>query len=170
MSRIVLTLAGAVLAVSATVAPAYAGGAVHELYPEEWQDTEAFAAGEGPCVDWAGTFHEARTGDYRIVAAPGGQVEDEFHVNGQIDGHVVLVPDDPALPSYEGDYREKVNGVITGFDEEQGDLARVSQYRLRVPLAGSDGSRIVLVMSGKVTENANGTVTVQRERFDCLGG
>lgn len=168
MSRIAYTLAGAVLALTATAAPAYADGAAHELYPEEWEGAEAFAAGDGPCVDWAGTFHETRTGGYRVVAAPGGRVDGEFHVNGQIEGEVDLVPDDPTRPTYHGDYREKVNGVITGFDEEEGDLARVSQFRLRVPLTGTDGSRIVLVMSGKLTENANGTVTVARQDFDCL--
>lgn len=168
MSRIAFTLAGALLALPAAAAPAYADGAVRELYPEQWEGSEEFGAGEGPCVEWAGTFHESRTGGYRIVAAPGGRVEGEFHVNGQVDGRVELVPDDPALPSYHGDYREKVNGVITGFDEEEGDLARISQFRLRVPLTGTDGSRIVLVMSGKLTENANGAVTVAREQYDCV--
>jgi hypothetical protein len=169
MSRIALTLAGAALALATTTGPAHSDGAVHELYPEEWEGTEAFAAGDGPCVGWAGTFHETRTGGYRVVAAPGGRVDGELHVNGQIGGQVDLVPDDPTLPAYHGDYREKVNGVITGFDEEEGDLARVAQFRLRVPLTGTDGSRIVLVMSGKLTENAAGTVTVDRQRFDCLG-
>jgi hypothetical protein len=40
--------------------------------------TNTFAPGEGPCVSWPGTFHEVRSGGYRLVTPPGGQIEGEF--------------------------------------------------------------------------------------------
>ena len=166
MNRIATTLAAGALAL-ALVPPAHADGAGHELWQEDWEGTEAFGAGEGPCVDWPGTLHETRHGGYRLVTAPGGREDGEFHVNGAVQGHVELTPDDPALPTYAGDYREKINGVITGYDEEQGDLVRVLRYGLRLPLTGTDGSRIVLVMSGKVTVDAGGTMRVARDRYEC---
>lgn len=148
--------------------PAHAA-AERDHWPADWEGTQAFVAGEGPCVPWAGTFHESRTGGYDLVAAPGGQVDGEFHVNGMVEGHIDLVPDDATLPSYSGDYREKVNGVVIGYDELQGDLARVMQFRLRVPLTGTDGSQMVLTMSGRMTRDAHGRVVVERASYDCAG-
>jgi len=88
------------------------------------------------------------------------------HVNGAIDGHIELVPDDPTLPTYTGDYREKVNGVVTESTDE-GDLERVGQYRLRSTLRGTDGSTLSLRLSGKTTLDANGVLRVQRDTFTC---
>ena len=101
-----------------------------------------------------------------MVTAPGGQVEGEFHANGVIDGLAELIPDDAALPTYSGTYREKVNAVVTSFTEE-GDTARVSQYRLLSTLQGTDGSTLDLRLSGKFTMNANGVVVVSRDTFTC---
>ena len=39
-----------------------------------------------------------------------------------IAGSVTLTPDDPALPTYSGSYREKVNGVLIGVDEDGNDV------------------------------------------------
>jgi len=64
-----------------------------------------------------------------------GQVAGELHVNGVIDGLVELIPDDPALPTYAGTYREKVDGVVTSFSDE-GDVERIGQFRLRSTLQG----------------------------------
>jgi hypothetical protein len=97
---------------------------------------------------------------------PGGQVPPETHLNGAIDGLVELVPDDPTLPTYTGTYREKVNGVLTAGSLED-DALRVGQYRLTTRLAGSDGSSLVLRLSGKLTVNAQGTVAVTRDSFGC---
>ena len=151
-----------VSATSATGAPAQ-----HDFFEETYDGSEYIAADENTCGPWAMTIHEVRSGGYRIVAAPGGQVTDEFHINGAVDGHVQLVPDDPNLPTYTGSYREKVNGVIVGFDEEEGDVARVAQYRLRIPVTGTDGSKLVLSLAGKMTMNANGRVTVSRDSYTC---
>lgn len=159
-------VAAAVLA-ALVATPAHAA-AHREHWSADWEGTEAFDAGEGPCVAWSGRMHEARAGGYDLVTAPGGQAEGEFHVNGIVAGHVELVPDDATLPSYRGDYREKVNGVVTGYDEQQGDVARVMQFRLRLPLTGTDGSQFVLTMSGRVTLDAHGRTVVERESYDCV--
>jgi hypothetical protein len=156
-----LTLTGA------TLAAAGAGPAQHDTLIESYDGTQALSAQENPCGRWAATLHEVRSGTYKIVQAPGGQIEGEFHVNGSVNGLIELTPENPALPTYTGDYREKINAVITGYDEERGDLARVAQYRLRVRLNGSDGSRLVLAMSGKTTTNANGHPVVERNSMTC---
>lgn len=159
-------LAGAALLCAAAAAPVSAAGAEHAFFPEDYDAAEHFAAGEGFCVTWAGTFHEVRHGGYRLVAARGGQQPGELHINGTIYGTVELIPDDGSLPTYVGDYREKVNGVVTTFTDE-GDVERVGQYWLRSTLNGTDGSSFDLRLSGKVTINANGVATVERDVFSC---
>ncbi len=59
-----------------------------------------------------------------------------------------------------------MNGIVTEFTDE-GDVERVAQYRLRSTLHGTDGSSLDLVLSGKLTINANGVATVEREVFSC---
>ena len=167
MNHRIATVVGASALLGGILAgPAAAAGAQHAFYPEDYDAYEHFAAGEGFCVEWAGTFHEVRHGGYRLVAASGGQQPGELHVNGAIDGHVDLIPDDPSLPTYSGDYREKVNGVVTEFSDE-GDVERVGQFRLRSTLVGTDGSTFELRLSVKTTFTANGTLTVERDTFTC---
>lgn len=68
--------------------------------------------------------------------------------------------DNGSLPIYSGTYREKLNAVqMESFDD---DAERISQFRLRRRLAGTDGSSLQLAMSGKVTRNASGEVVVDR--------
>jgi len=155
------------LGLSTAVLPAHAGGAEHQTFPESYDATEHFTAGEGFCVPWAGSFREVRSGQYTLVTAPGGQVPGETHINGAIAGSVTLTPDDPALPTYTGTYREKLNGVLIGVDVDGNDVTRVSQYRLRSTLRGTDGSTLDLRLAGKMTMNANGVVTVSRDTFSC---
>ncbi len=152
----------------ATAVPASAAPAQHFTFEESFFGSEALTAEENPCGSWAGTFNEARTGSYKILVPPAGRVDGEYHINGAVDGLVELTPDDPNLPSYSGSYREKANGVITGFDEEQGDdTVRVARYALRAVLTGTDGSRLVLSLNGKITINARGDVVVDREVETC---
>lgn len=165
MRRILTSALAALVLVGGTSATATAG-AIHEFLPEDYDASEPFAAGEGFCVPWAGTFHEVRTGGYTLVTPPGGREPGELHINGVVHGTVELIPDDASLPTYSGSYREKVNGVATEFTEE-GDVLRVGQYRLRSTLVGSDGSRLALHLAGKVTVNANGVATVSRDVFTC---
>lgn len=164
--RLRTLLCGTALIGAATTAPASAAGADHTFFPEHYDAYGHFAAGQGFCVPWAGTFHEVRHGGYRLLAAPGGQQPGELHINGVIDGTVELIPDDTSLPTYAGDYREKVNGVVIEFTDE-GDIERIGQFRLRTTLHGTDGSSLDLRLSGKVTFNANGVATVERETFTC---
>jgi hypothetical protein len=164
--RLSTLLGSAALIYAAVTGPATAAGADRDFYPEHYDAYEHFAAGEGFCVTWAGTFHEVRNGGYRLVAAPGGQQPGELHINGVIDGTVELIPDDKSLPTFAGDYREKVNGVVTEFTDE-GDIERIGQFRLRTTLHGTDGSSLELRLSGKVTFNANGVATVERDTFTC---
>lgn len=163
-----LTLVGTTaLALGLLAGPAQAAPAEHVFVPEQYDGQEQASAEENPCGAWAATFRESRTGGYRLVLAPGGQVDGEAHVNGSIHGLVELVPVDASLPTYTGSYREKVNGVFLGADESGEDALRVAQYRLRVPLQGSDGSRLTLVLSGKITLDANGRTVVERGTQSC---
>jgi hypothetical protein len=157
-------LAGLAL-VAAGTAPVSAAGATHEFFGEDYDAYEHFAAGDGFCVTWAGTFHEVRSGGYRLVAAPGGRDEGELHVNGVVKGLIELVPDDASLPTYAGTYSEKVNGVVVITDD--GDVERVGQYRLRSTLRGTDGSSLQLRLAGKITVNGKGRVVVSRDTFVC---
>ena len=167
MKHKLATVLGAFALVGVATGPASAaGGAEHAFLIEDYNAYEHFAPGDGPCVSWAGTFHEVRSGGYRLVTAPGGQAEGEFHLNGVINGLVELIPDAAGLPTYSGTYREKVNAVVTSFSEE-GDTSRVSQYRLGSTLRGTDGSTLNLRLSGKFTMNANGVVVVSRDTFTC---
>jgi len=162
----VLTAAAGVPALVPTAV--LAEPAQHATYEESWDATELVPADENPCGHWAMSFRETREGAYRILMAPGGQTEGEMHVNGAIDGTVSLAPVDPRLPSYQGSYREKANVVLTGVDEETGDdVLRVGQYRLRLPLDGSDGSRLVMTISGKVTMTPDGGLAVARGEETC---
>ena len=162
-----LITAALALGLSTATVPAHASGAVHETYPESYDATEHFAAGEGFCVPWAGSFREVRNGQYRLVSPPGGREPGEYHVNGVIAGSVTLTPDDPGLPTYTGTYREKVDYVVIGLDEEGFEIARVGQYRLRSTLRSSDGSSLDLRLSGKLTVTPAGTVVVSRDEFSC---
>jgi hypothetical protein len=167
-----MKLAAAVLA-AALVAPTLAIGvlpaagapAQHDVYVEEYDAYEPFDAGENPCVDWAGTFHEVRAGQAKLVSSVGDGPSDEGHVNGVVDGFVELIPDDATLPSYSGTYREKLNVLVT--ISGQADDLLIAQYRLRSVLTGTDGSRLTMSLSGKITVNGRGDVVISRDEFTC---
>jgi hypothetical protein len=156
-----LAVPALVLGASAAVA----APAQHDVVVDEYDEYLPFAAGAGPCVDWAGTLHEVRSGRFKVLEPGGARHPDEFHANGVVDGSVELIPDDPALPSYAGTFREKANAIGTVTDE--GDDLRIAQYRLRSVLTGTDGSRLTLSLSGKITVNGNGELVVDRFEFTC---
>ncbi len=162
-TAVALAATGLVLATAASAA----AGAQHGDFEESYDGSFHLSADENPCGPWAVTIREVRTGGAKIVAPPGGQVPGEYHVNGAIDALIQLVPDDAQLPTYEGSYREKLNGVITGVDDYGNDEIRVAQYRLRAPMTGTDGSRLVLALSGKVTFDASGRMVVVRDSMTC---
>src|SRR5215213_2865579 len=157
-----LAVAGACAAAlaGAGAVPASAAPAQHEVFDA----AEHLTAEENYCSPWAATFHEVRSGSYTLVL-PGGR-GDEFHVNGAVNGFVELIPDDATRPTYSGTYREKVNSVVTQVTED-GDVARIAQYRLRSTLRGTDGSQLILRVYGKTTLNANGEAVVSRDVVSC---
>lgn len=167
MNRLLRTVLSAAVAVPAVgalpPAAALAAPAQHDLYVEDYDGSVLVTADDNACGPWEATLFERRSGAYKLVVTPNGQLQ----VNGAVDGQVRLVPSDPALPAYAGTYREKANAVITGVDETGEDLSRVGQYRLRVAMTGTDGSDLVLVESGKVTFDAHGTAVVEREVSSC---
>jgi hypothetical protein len=62
--------------------PAFAAPATHKVYIEEYDAYEQFAADDGqPCVPWAGTFHEVRSGEIKLVSVNSGPQAGEVHVN-----------------------------------------------------------------------------------------
>lgn len=144
-------------------APTMAGGARHEIYIEEFDETYAIDAEENACGPWPARIHEVRSGAYKLVTAPGGRVDGEMHVNGVVHGWVAIDPDRGGpLPTYTGTYREKANGVVLADDGE-----RVSQYRLRTVARATDGGTLVLILKGKLTVNANGRVTSEHDLRSC---
>ena len=147
--------------------PTSAAPATHDVFVEEYEAYEPFAAGDGqPCVPSARTFHEVRSGEVKLVTINSGPQAGEVHVNGAIAGFIEYIPDDTALPTYSGTYREKLNGVLLELSFED-DQSRIAQFRLRSRLAGTDGSSLRLAMSGKLTLNGNGNLVVDRFSFTC---
>ena len=57
-----LITAALALGLGTAVAPAHAGGAIHETLPEQYDATEHFVAGEGFCVPWRGRSRSCGTG------------------------------------------------------------------------------------------------------------
>jgi hypothetical protein len=152
-------------ALAVAASPAVAAPAQHDVFVEEYDEYLPFPAGEGPCVDWAGTLHEVRSGQFKVLTPGGARHPDEFHANGVVDGLIELIPDDPTLPSYSGAFRQKAN--VIGTVTEEGDDLRIAQYRVRSVLTGTDGSRLTLSLAGKVTVNGRGDLVVDRFEFSC---
>jgi hypothetical protein len=166
MKRLLPAVALGVLPLAIGV-PASAAPAAHDVLIEESDVSEPFTAGESePCVPWAGTFHEVRSGEMKQVTVNSGPHTGEVHLNGVIAGFAEFIPDDTTLPTYSGTYREKLDGVLLEFSLED-DQIRIAQTRLRSQLVGTDGSSLQLVISAKVTRNANGDIVVDRSSFTC---
>jgi hypothetical protein len=166
MKRLLCALATAVLPVSLAL-PASAAPATHDVFVEEYDAYEAFAAGDAePCVPWAGTFHEVRSGEIQLVTTTTGPHAGAVHANGVIAGFIEYIPGDSSLPTYTGTYREKLNAALLELSLDD-DQTRIAQFRLRSQLNGTDGSSLGLAMSGKLTLNSNGDAVVDRFNFTC---
>ena len=149
---------------AAASSPSPGQGATHLFSEEHFDGTEHFTPDTNPCGPWPATLHEIRNGGYRVLLPPGGQTPGEAHINGAVDGWIQLTPDDPSLPTYTGNYREKADGVLTDPDHDQ---FRVFRFQLRDRLTGSDGSTLVLVLGAKATVDANGRTVVDRSVATC---
>ena len=163
-----LAAVAALPALPVTIAvPATAAPAAHDVYVESYDATESFGAGDAePCVPWAGTFREVRTGEVKLVTISTGPHTGEVHLTGVIDGFIEYSPGDVAMPTYSGPYREKLDGYLHELSIDS-DSERISQFHLRGVLSGTDGTSLTIVMTGKLTINANGTLTVDRSDFTC---
>lgn len=159
-------LAGALLIASLTMAPAAASASVTRgEFLEEFDGTSSFGAAENPCVDYAGTMHETRSGSYALMAPGTGPRSAELKVRGAVDGFLEIAPDDPSDgPSYAGTYSERVVGWLTDPDT---DAFRVVHFRLQGRLAGSDGTSVVLLSTLKLTLRPDGTTVVDRQSVTC---
>jgi hypothetical protein len=156
-----VVLAGSLLGGQA----AWAAPAEHFGFTEDFDGTSTFAAGEDHCVSYAGTLHEVRDGEYRLVAVDAGPRSTEFKVVGTVQGTVELTPTVAADgPSYSGSYREHIAGWLSDPDNDQ---FRVAQFHLIGRLTGSDGSTLELRNTIKVTVRPDGTTVVDREEQFC---
>ena len=158
----VLTTLGCSLAVAS---PAAAAGAEHLSFVEDTEEQWVLSADENPCGPWDADIHEIRHSEYRALVAPAGQVEGEIHFNGFVDGSAAIDPDGAAgpLPTYTGTYREKENAIVVSADDD----LRNAQFRLREVATAPDGSQLLLVLSGKLTVNAQGVVTSEQGVASC---
>jgi hypothetical protein len=135
------------------------------VYVEEFDGTSAFGAAEDPCVDYAGTMHETRSGSYALMASGTGPRSAEVKVRGAVDGFLEIAPDDPSEgPSYAGAYSERVVGWLTDPDT---DAFRVVHLRLHGRPAGSDGTSVVLESTLKLTIRPDGNTVVERQSVTC---
>ena len=145
--------------------PVAAAPAEHLVVEESWSGSEHFAAGEGPCVPWAGTLAEDRHMTARLVWTGTGPRVGEYAVVAQVDGALSLVPDDAtAAPTYAGSYRE----TATGRFSWDGDEPRVGRFAVHARATGSDGSALLFVLYGRITLRADGTVVTVDEGLRCV--
>ena len=87
MKRLLLAAVAIAALPLAVAAPASATPATHEVYVEDYDAYEQFAAGDAePCVSRAGTFHEVRSGQIELVTVTTGPQAGEAHLNGVVAG------------------------------------------------------------------------------------
>ncbi len=167
MRRVVTqALVGCLLMAPLTLVHSAAAGSVTRgVYIEEFDAATQFAAGENPCVGYAGALHETRSGSYALMAPGKGPRSAELKVRGAVDGFMEITPTNPFDgPRYVGRYSERVVGWLT---ELEPDTFRVGNFRLQGRLAGSDGTSVVFKITFKVTMKPDGTAVVERQSTSC---
>jgi hypothetical protein len=111
-------------------------------------------ADANPCTGAAGTFTVTFKGVAHTTTNPDGTL----HHTATVNGDVAFTPDDPAQPSYTGKF--------TAWDGQNGTRQTITlSAAFHDRLAGSDGSTIYDRGVVHMTLNANGTVTVDFDRF-----
>lgn len=164
MRSVRIAIAGTAL-VATLGATASAAPATHLVYLEDYDDVTSFAAGEGPCVPYAGTVHEIRHGAYKLLVNGSDPHANEVKVAGTVEGSLAVSPTVPGDgPTYSGGYREQSTGWLADPDNDQW---RVGQYRLIGRLTGSDGSTLRLYAREKVTVRPDGVNVVERYALSC---
>ena len=111
-------------------------------------------ADANPCTGAPGTFTVTFKGISHTTTNPDGTV----HHTATVNGDVSFTPDDPAQPSYTGKF--------TAWDGQNGTRQTITlSAAFHDRLAGSDGSTIYDRGVVHTTLNANGTITVDFDRF-----
>jgi hypothetical protein len=110
--------------------------------------------GVNPCSGAPGTFVVTFKGVAHTTTNPDGTLHHTATVNGDLS----FSPDDPAQPSYTGKF--------TAWDAQNGTRRTITlSAAFHDRLTGSDGSTIRDRGVVHMTLNANGTVTVDFDRF-----
>jgi hypothetical protein len=143
---------GAGLALLVLVAPA-ANAASADVETIHFGGTFS-QADANPCTGAPGTFTVTFKGVSHTTTNPDGTL----HHTATVNGEQTFTPDDPAQPSYTGKF--------TAWDGQNGTRKTITlSAAFHDQLTGSDGSRIRDRGVVHMTLNANGTVTVDFDRF-----
>ena len=118
-----------------------------------------------PCVPWAGTFHEVRSGEIKLVTVNSGPQTGEVHVNGVIAGFIEYIPDDTFAADLLGHIPREAQRRPAGVELRRRPVAD-RPVPTSSQLAGTDGSSLRFAMSGKVTRNGC-DVVVDRFNSHC---
>jgi type 1 fimbria pilin len=111
-------------------------------------------ADANPCTGAPGTFTVTFKGVSHTTTNPDGTV----HHTATVNGEQTFTPDDPDQPSYTGRF--------TAWDGQNGTRQTITlSAAFHDRLTGSDGSKIRDRGVVHMTLNANGTVTVDFDRF-----
>jgi hypothetical protein len=110
--------------------------------------------GVNPCTGAPGMFAVTFKGVSHTTTNPDGTL----HHTATVNGEQTFTPDDPAQPSYAGKF--------TAWDGQNGTRQTITlSAAFHDRLTGSDGSTIYDRGVVHMTLNANGTVTVDFDRF-----
>jgi hypothetical protein len=163
--RYVVLLAVAALAVVPTGPAMAAASVTHIPIHVEEVSTDHFAAGDGVCVDYAGTLVENRVGDADLVLHESGALADAFHVTFVVAADFTLTPDNPnAGPGYSGTYREGGAGLVEGDTGQE----LTSSFHLIAVATGTDGSTLHFLLRGHVTVTPDGTMRAVSDQLTCI--
>lgn len=167
MRRFIVLLAASPILALPTHQAAAAEPVAHQHVTFTETSVEQFAAGQGPCVNYAGTIRENRACDVRIASYLTGPNAGQVHVVGDVDGIVDLLPGtgQPG-PAYRGSYREHLN--FTGYLGDQGDAPIRNAFHLHAYLTGTDGSRLTLHASGYLIVGPDGQPRATSDRRSCI--
>jgi hypothetical protein len=150
--RLAILAWGAGLALLVLVAPT-ASGASADVETIHFGGTLSQPS-VNPCTGAPGTMAVTFKGISHTTSNPDGTL----HHTATVTGDLTFTPDDPTQPSYTGKF--------TAWDAQNGTRQTITlSAAFHHRLTGSDGSRIHDHGVVHTTLNANGTVTVDFDRF-----
>jgi hypothetical protein len=127
---------------------------------------EKFDAGQGPCVDYAGTVAEDRTYRVGITAYTTGAIAGQVYIVGGVDVVIDITPNRADGPSYRGTYTEHGASPATSPTRETSRSASV--YHLNARPTGTDGSWLTAHGSGHLIVGPDSPVRSSRYRTQCI--